>query len=137
MALKWIEQYATGVNSIDRQHQKLFDYLNRLEGYINQNVFEGTNIDDLINFLSEYVVMHFTHEENCMKNTNCPAAQSNKAAHAAFLEYFNKFKGEYASANSATRKALIQKLQNVAEDWLKSHICKIDVQLRSVAAKLN
>lgn len=136
MTLVWTELYTTGVASIDRQHQKLFEYINKLDDLIKADISEGTDVDDLLNFLTEYVLMHFSHEEFCMKQVSCPAAEKNKKAHDDFVAFFNDFKNQYKAAPSKDKGALLLKLQKAAEDWLKNHICKIDIQLRSNASAL-
>ena len=131
MSLVWISDFETGIASIDRQHQKLFDHINRLESYINLNIFEGEDIEELFRFLTDYVVMHFSHEEFCMKNASCPVAKKNKLAHNMFIKTFNELKDEYWNSDSETRVSVIQKLQRITEDWLTNHICKIDIQLKN------
>jgi len=131
MAIVWSENYATGVSAIDRQHQKLFTYVNKIEQYMQNNVFEGKEIDELLNFLTDYTIMHFTHEEFCMKEKNCPSAEKNKKAHDEFLKFFTDFKKQYGRTPSMLRKDLLKKLQKAAEDWLVGHICKIDLHLKN------
>lgn len=136
MAISWSDEYATGVSAIDRQHQKLFGYVNQIETYIKNNVYEGKEIDDLLNFLTDYTLMHFSHEEFCMKEKKCPSAERNKKAHEDFIGFFTDFKKQYARTPSLMRKDLLVKLQRIAEDWLKSHICKIDLHLKNCENKI-
>jgi hemerythrin len=111
MSLVWSEKFATGIESIDRQHEKLFSSINDLENLITQQVFEGPEIDKLLNFLTEYVSMHFNHEEYCMKLNSCPAAEQNKKAHDEFLLFYSDFKKQYYISNGPGREVLIGKLQ--------------------------
>jgi hemerythrin len=132
MALIWSEKFETGIESIDRQHEKLFATVNELENLINTKTIDGPEIDKLISFLTEYVSMHFSHEEFCMDLARCPAAAQNKKAHEDFLRFFSAFKGDLAVSSPANRNALLIQLQQTLEKWLDGHICKIDVQLRKL-----
>ncbi|MDH5367558.1 MAG: bacteriohemerythrin [Cyclobacteriaceae bacterium] len=132
MALEWSEEYATEVDSIDRQHKKLFQYVNNIEECIHKEIFEGTKIDEILDFLGTYTKMHFTHEEFCMVEKKCPVAEKNKKAHDSFLSFYTDLSKNYYDTSSAREKEkLIRKLHHMAEDWLVSHICNIDTHLKS------
>jgi hemerythrin len=132
MSLVWSEKFATGIDSIDRQHTKLFSVVNSLENFVASHVQEGPEVDELLDFLTDYVAVHFNHEEYCMKLNNCPAAEKNKKAHEEFLRFYSDFRKEYKMANPDSRGKLLGKLQQVMEQWLNNHICKIDIQLRNI-----
>jgi hemerythrin len=132
MSLVWSEKFATGIESVDRQHEKLFSSVNTLEGLIASEVFEGPEVDRLLDFLSEYVSLHFNHEEYCMELTHCPAAEQNKKAHEEFLRYYSDFKKQYKISGHNERQVLLGKLEQAMEKWLSGHICKVDIQLRNL-----
>ncbi len=132
MILEWSEEYATNYDSIDRQHKKLFQYVNQLDELLRSDVFQQDKINELLDFLENYTVVHFEHEEMCMKRDQCPMGEKNKVAHDYFLNFYREFRGRYKTLNSEQEKRIdLQKLLTTMESWLKSHICKIDVHMRS------
>ena len=63
MAIEWTEDLATGVNKIDNQHKELFKRINNLLEACNQG--RGKNeVEKVIKFLDDYVIIHFSEEEN-------------------------------------------------------------------------
>lgn len=124
----WKDFYATGVAEIDKQHRDLFSMVNKLESLIENEVGFGPEVDMLMGFLKAYTKSHFVYEEMCMRTRMCPAKAKNEKAHAYFLEFFNEFMNEYQYEGSSL--TMLKRLHNILEDWLVSHIMKIDVHLR-------
>jgi methyl-accepting chemotaxis protein len=126
--LRWDkERMATGVQSIDDQHQELIRLINELHAAC----LAGTATEKLIpqlEFIGRYAVSHFSHEENTMTRHQCPAAAQNKAAHAKFLADYQRMMGQAKSGGANTSLAI--ELKKMLADWLSAHICKIDSQLR-------
>lgn len=136
MSLNWEEHYSTEVSSIDRQHQKLFQYINKLESCIKNNVFEGTEVDNILDFLGTYTKVHFDHEEFCMNDLKCPVSGKNKKAHDSFITFFMNFQSNYNSSDELEKKkSEIISLHKMAEDWLINHICRIDIHIKSCKKK--
>ncbi len=129
MALEWKNEYSTGVDRVDKEHRQLFAFLNDLEQMISQGIESGPKVDNLLNSLATDTQTHFSFEENCMNRYNCPVARKNKEAHNQFLHHFENFQHEWEAKGSST--ALLIKLHKTAESWVKSHICNIDVHLKS------
>lgn len=66
MNLNWDNNLATGIVNIDNQHKELFDRINKLLIAMK----EGKGKDEVIgtlNFLEDYVIKHFTEEEEIQK----------------------------------------------------------------------
>lgn len=135
--LIWSSKYATGFSEVDEQHRRLFDFINQIEYFIKDDVYEGYDVDILFELINEYTKMHFALEEECMKKVKCPAAQKNEKAHKEFSSFFQEFLGDYSAADKIKKKELLCKLQNVAENWILSHIAKIDIHLRACAIPKN
>lgn len=132
MAIEWSEEYATKIDSIDRQHKKLFQYVNNIEQCVKKEIFVGTKIDEILDFLGTYTKTHFSHEEFCMVERKCPVTEKNKRAHDSFLAFYTDLSDSYYETSSVVEKEkIIKRLHNRAEDWLVSHICKIDIHLKN------
>ena len=119
---------STGVADIDEQHQELIKKLNELMA----NMHQGTGREALrerMEFLADYAAWHFKHEERCMDAYRCPAAAVNKQAHADFIRTFASLK-ERVEREGATTLLVIETQQQLS-DWLRSHIVKVDTQMKS------
>ena len=134
--LHWSEQFETGDALIDSQHRMLITYFNSLS-----EVSRSTNLSPeeiglllrFIEFLEDYMIMHFKAEENCMNRFRCPAYHDNKRAHTEFLDFFRSFKLRLDSLGC--RPELVKELQVSCNAWIKHHILRIDVQLKASLAK--
>ena len=133
MAIQWQDKYRTGVDPIDSQHQKIFEFCNKLEELIEQGIDSGPKVDNLLMFLTTYAKTHFIYEENCMFKHACPAAKANRDAHARFLGFLSESQAKRYSSESTLD--WMRELSGFLEKWLDGHICQIDVKLRKCIQK--
>ena len=127
MPIEWQENYATGVDRVDCQHKRLFEWVNKLERQLGAAVTPAQT-QDILDFLSTYTRTHFTYEEMCMHINGCPQAARNREAHDKFIQAIEGFQnrlrgGDYSSA-------FVREIYAAAEAWLKNHICRVDNDLR-------
>lgn len=132
MAIEWKKDYETGEPKVDSQHKKLFECVNHLERLIQTGNPSREDLDRLFNFLGMYVQSHFSYEELCMFQHNCPVARKNRDAHQKFTETYKKFLDRYQ--RFGPQLALLKELHQAAESWLVNHICKVDTHLRACVA---
>jgi methyl-accepting chemotaxis protein len=126
--LVWDEAtMATGVSSVDDQHQQLIQMLASLDEACRRGEAKS-RLEEMVNFLADYAVRHFQHEEGIMDETQCPNSAKNKLAHKQFLAQFAKFKERFDKEGATT--SLILELKNMTSAWLVNHICKVDTGLR-------
>jgi hemerythrin len=128
MAITWDEQrMTTGVPDIDAQHQELIRRFNNFhDAVVHSHGKEA--IGQTLRFLNEYARTHFSKEEACMAAYRCPAAATNKAEH-------DKVRAELAKIEERMDKAGIQsidvvQLELILGNWIRNHICSVDVKLR-------
>ena len=126
--LEWNPDYETGVPEIDTQHKVLFDNINRLGKLLGKEEIEQAEADSVLDFLQQYVVQHFQHEENCMARFHCPAHAKNKEQHIQLLNALMHFNEDYATAGLMKDK--LQRLHMTLVWWINSHILKVDIQLK-------
>ena len=125
--MKWIEEYATGVERIDEQHKMIFKTTDDFRAELNDG--RGEKFYSLmLNFLMPYCRGHFGFEEQCMEKYHCPVAQQNKEVHARFKEVLDEFQQRYEVNGYQEGEA--RALLNLVEQWLAGHIARIDVHLR-------
>ncbi len=132
----WSDEYSTGNKEIDKQHKDLFDFIDKLDLCLEQELYFGPQVDALIGFLTAYTKSHFIYEEMCMRSRLCPVKEKNEKAHGAFIQYYQDFIQEYRYSDAP--KELLEDLSQFLKKWLVDHICKIDVHLRDcIYGKVN
>jgi hemerythrin-like metal-binding protein len=124
--LYWEDKLATGDENLDFQHKYLFETFNKLGDAIYADRGKET-IDTILGRLRFYAEWHFGKEEDCMERHNCPIAQTNKTAHATFLDLFNKYYDEYKETGGSNDLAI--KIHETLSDWFLNHIIGIDTKL--------
>ncbi len=122
----WTDDLATGVTLIDEQHKEIFRRVDSLlaacrEGKGRERLWE------MIEFLSEYVVMHFGAEEKIQSSNGYPGYEAHKGFHEQFMKDFAKLKEDF-EAQGATIK-MVMETNRIVVDWLVHHIRREDKAL--------
>jgi hemerythrin len=128
MAIEWTDDLATGVDEIDRQHKELFLRINGLLDACSQGKGKG-EVAKVIRFLEDYVVEHFSTEENHMVRFSYPSYGPHKAQHLEFLDNFSRLKEQFEREGAGLY--IVLKTNDILVDWLKNHIRKTDKALAS------
>lgn len=126
--MKWKEDYATGVAEIDEQHRSLFAFSEEFRDVL-ENGFGEKTYDLFLEFLKSYAEAHFTFEEECMLAHLCPVSDQNRKEHVSFRRMVENEISQYEAHGFDRQRAL--KLTKMIDQWLDSHICRIDAQLRN------
>ena len=126
MSLNWDNNLATGINSIDNQHKELFDRINQLllamkEGKARDEIMQT------LNFLEEYVIKHFTEEEEIQNKTNYPLLNIQHMQHEEFKSDLKEFRRVLETEGTSTLLAL--NIHEKLADWFKNHIINLDKDL--------
>lgn len=126
MAITWKEDLRIGVEQIDNQHKEL---LGRID-----NLFEACNkgkgkeeVIKVIDYLGEYVVTHFSDEEDLQKKYAYPEYNNHKAMHTQFIKDFEVLKGSLNK--DGVSPGLVIRMNKLLIDWLLNHIKKTDKEL--------
>ena len=125
--MKWSERYSTGVETLDRQHQMLFQMSEDYRTALDEGKGDRTYGLLLAN-LELFARLHFGAEEQCMARHDCPAAKVNREAHLQFLEQVAGFRQRFEQARFDRDEAY--RLVSFLDDWLANHIGRIDIQLK-------
>lgn len=114
----------TGVKAIDEEHLKYFDILSTFLDKIDSN--ERTELfDELI----DYVIYHFSHEEELMEKYNYPHVGAHKQQHRYFKDKIWELSNKYANNNLPIDMTTKMKINNLLFDWFVKHIQTIDKRL--------
>ena len=101
MAFAWSRRLSVGVPSIDRQHQELISHVNRLLDAMRQRKGDQET-GRLLKFLEDYVVVHFSAEEDLMMEHDYGGYAAHQAEHAEFVRDICRLKDEMISSQGAT-----------------------------------
>ena len=124
--IAWDEALTTGDLEIDAQHKFLIDTFNDLGDAIQHGSGMGS-IQKILGVLRFYASWHFGKEEDCMAHYQCPIAETNKKAHAVFMERSIKYQKEYELSGDSNELAL--KIHSELSDWIVNHILAVDGKL--------
>lgn len=121
--MTWTEKYATGIRSVDSQHQKLIAMLNELKDAMSTgkgNDVVGAILDGLV----QYTVTHFRHEEQLFAKYGYVDAAGHKAEHDKLTQKVVEFRDRF----KAGRTALSVTVLHFLCDWLNGHILGTDMK---------
>jgi len=123
MALEWTEDLATGSGEIDRQHKELFSRINALFEACRQGKGKA-EVNEVVQFLDDYVVRHFSEEEKYMQKYDYPRYAAHKAQHLEFVENFSELRKQIEREGPGVH--LVVKTNHMIVQWLVNHISKVD-----------
>ena len=113
--VEWREGFKIGVTQIDAEHRHLFTLVKSL------NLL---TVHDTLGELLDYVVTHFTHEQELMESSGFPDFRQHLALH----EQFSAQVAEFLSASSDWTEERIQELRKFLNKWLVGHILTHDLR---------
>jgi len=121
---QWSKDLETGISFIDEQHQELFQRINHLVQAIKLSIGQE-KMNEVIEFLDEYIAKHFSEEEEFMQQYEYPGYSVHKALHIKFVEDFHYLKREIYQKKEKSLY-LVLRVQVLITEWLTNHITKVD-----------
>lgn len=118
--LVWNDRGHVGHDGIDRQHQMIFDLLDRTEAALR----DGSASKPLVLDLTKLVLDHFAYEEEMMRAGGYPALDQHGEAHGRMREAVLAFKDAFLSGRKAEGA-----FQDFIEVWVQHHILGEDQAL--------
>lgn len=115
--IDWSDALSVGVPSIDEQHKKLVEILNRL----HDSSVRGTGNEQLKTILDElvqYTISHFAAEERFFDEHDYPDAQAHKESHVALAKQVAAFNAAFQAGDARLSGDLFKFLRS----WLNGHI---------------
>jgi hemerythrin-like metal-binding protein len=94
---EWDDSFLTGLEDIDKQHKKIFKYLNSIYDYNKINQGDREIIKKVHSFL-EFIFNHFDYEEDLIKKYNLPQGDEHIREHIKFKEVVETIFEKYASS---------------------------------------
>lgn len=119
----WDKTLDIGVEAMNRDHREILDVMNELfdaQGAGNS----GTSINTLVARLGEVCTLHFSREEEYMRQTGYPGFVAHKALHEKLLTRYRDFATAIRTAGGNADAAFF----NFLKFWLNSHIKGLDTK---------
>ena len=126
MGIQWRESLAIGVAEIDVQHKELLERFDKLLTACE----EGKGMQELKNllgFLNQYVLTHFSDEEALQRQHNYPGYEAHRKEHESFVARIRKLQVEVDQEGVAVYHVI--ETNNLLFKWLINHISKVDKEL--------
>lgn len=116
----WKEEYSTGIEKIDEQHQKMFSIGREIENTIS--TYDGSDISDYLqgvyNDLISYTEKHFKYEEFLMKEAGFVGLDDHINKHQDLLDKIQAIDISDISAQGSTAFSILQ----LIAEWVYEHI---------------
>ena len=129
MAIEWNDNLASGSSEIDTQHKELFQRINSLLAVFAKGTASKEDVSRIVQYLSDYVVLHFGNEERYMATYAYSSMSAHKAQHAQFVKNFMKLKDRMLL--EGINPQLAEETKELCVDWLINHIKYSDRALGS------
>ena len=128
MEIKWTPDLSTGIEIIDNQHKELIKRISNLLSAMKEGKGKK-EVRGIIEFLSDYVVEHFSTEEKYMKLYSYDETKKkfHFTQHKRFVEDVTQFKKNFEEKGVSS--ALAIEVQNKMVIWLLNHIKRVDKEL--------
>ena len=84
--LVWKDEYSIGVDTIDKEHKRLFKIINKLFAFSEEEKKSQWACQEGIKFFKDHAMKHFAEEEKYMASIDYKDIQTHKHIHAAFRQ---------------------------------------------------
>jgi hemerythrin len=119
----WSSEHSVGVRSLDLQHRRMVDALNKLLAEPDAGLDSAILLQTL-NKLTEYAGEHFKDEEALMERVGYPGLEQHKEQHRLFREKIV----ECCLAAQLGIDTVPRQLLQFLIDWLAEHMHKEDMK---------
>lgn len=122
--IEWNEEkFTVKVPSVDEQHKKLVEIINKLHDSMLTGTSKNT-LKEVISELLDYTQKHFTYEEELQQKAGYLDFEDHKKMHDAFVDKVISFQEKYLKGEIFLSIDII----NFLKDWLIHHILDADKQ---------
>jgi hemerythrin len=124
--IKWTDELSVGVVEIDNQHKELISRVSGLLSAMSKGKGKS-EVAETLDFLADYVVVHFNTEERIMKEREYPGLDHHRRQHAVFSEKVSELRERLNRDGPSSLLAI--RSQRLLADWLTNHISVTDSAL--------
>jgi len=118
------EQFSSGINKIDYQHQYLFDRIDNLRSLLDRKAgISRDDLEDILDDMFEFFQKHFKFEEELLHRH--PFLKSHKVKHQLFIDSTKEFEKKLFTKEPT---ALGTEMYSFLSEWLQEHIVQEDLK---------
>ena len=128
--IEWDDSFLTGIETIDKQHKRLFDLLKTLCTQVEYEK-EKKVLENTLEKLFDYTKYHFSTEEYLMRQANYSDYKSHKSQHEQFIQKVKDFTANFIEGKEELSSEIVDFLVN----WVKNHISQVDKEYISTLKK--
>jgi hemerythrin-like metal-binding protein len=125
----WKEEYRLGVETIDSQHQQLFNMVDNLLQVIDGSQREDYRKEcaDAVSFLYDYTVKHFQFEEGYQASIGYADIDAHKLQHKRFIVTVDNFAKRMLDSNYDLK--VVRAFSGSLVAWLNYHVAETDQKI--------
>jgi len=120
-SMQWSEEFAVGVESIDRDHRVLFELLNDLHSSVLRGETNSLTAEKLVR-LVQLTQEHFGTEERLMAESGYPKLKEHCRSHRALTKKVNTMMAGMERNQSVMNLPAL----NFLHEWVTQHTLKED-----------
>ncbi len=113
--IEWRDGFKIGLTQVDQEHCHLFTLVRALN---------LQSVDQTVDELLEYVVTHFSNEQELMEKSGYPAFEQHLKLHEEFAAQV----ADFLASDTAWTEERIQDLRRFLNKWLIGHIMTHDLR---------
>lgn len=113
--IEWRQGFKVNIEQVDAEHQHLFTLVKALN---------LESVDKTVEELLDYVVVHFSNEQDLMEKSGYPAFEQHLKMHEDFAVHVADFLG----SGEAWSEDRVQELRRFLNKWLVGHIMTHDLR---------
>ena len=128
--VKWQDKFMMGIDSIDKQHKKWFEFINDL--YIDMKAGSADEkLTETFNKLLDFTKYHFSFEEKYMKEFGFENIEDHKQKHEEFIANLYKLYNSFLNNDPTLGFKLLVYLKK----WVVEHVLVEDRRYRDLFKK--
>ena len=120
--IHWSPEFETGIDIIDSQHKRIFDYLQEVDAAIKQR--DDLKIRAVAKALIDYSISHNAFEESLMEQANYPVLKAHAKVHEAFRRRAVSYDQRLENGEDSIKVA--KEVRSDIGLWLTNHIQRDD-----------
>jgi hemerythrin len=114
-SIAWRDQFRVDIPQVDAEHKRLFALVKALS---------LESADETVEELLEYVVLHFSNEQELMERSGYPGFDQHLKLH----EEFGAHVADFLGSGDAWTEDRVQELRRFLNRWLIGHILTHDLR---------
>ncbi len=118
--LVWSTDLNTGIDVIDKQHQRIVEYINELDD-ARTSGHKMTEVGNVIDEMVDYTISHFAFEESMQEDAKYPFLKAHKKVHELFVSKVANLQHRFSLGEDVS-----EELHKMLFTWLYNHIKRDD-----------